>query len=259
MVAVGIAVVVIGDRSNGATDWGGAAAGGPLAGVAVEDSLAAGVLDAQTIELAGGQTVRLIGVEAPEANECYGPEALARTHELLPPGTPVKLEYDVERRDEDRRTLAYVYRLEDGLFVNLALARDGFAREWIAVPNLAHVADLVAAVAEAESQGLGLWGACQGAGGTRPAAAAGGPVAAGGAATAPAPAGAPAGTDGAARATSSDGCHPSYAGACVPVDVPDVDCAGAGDGPAFVSGALGVVGPDVYQLDPDLDGIACDR
>jgi hypothetical protein len=60
----------------------------------------------------------------------------------------------------------------------------------------------------------------------------------------------------AARAAN---CHPSYAGACVPV-APDVDCAGgSGNGPAYVSAkGFRVIGPDVYDLDRDGDGIACE-
>lgn len=54
-------------------------------------------------------------------------------------------------------------------------------------------------------------------------------------------------------------CHPSYEGACVPF-ASDVDCAGgSGNGPAYVAGPVRVVGPDVYDLDRDGDGIACDR
>lgn len=53
-------------------------------------------------------------------------------------------------------------------------------------------------------------------------------------------------------------CHGSYAGVCVPI-ASDVDCAGgSGDGPAYVRGPLQVVGNDVYDLDRDGDGIACD-
>ncbi|MFV2085501.1 G5 domain-containing protein [Micromonospora sp. LOL_021] len=53
-------------------------------------------------------------------------------------------------------------------------------------------------------------------------------------------------------------CHPSYTGACVPF-VSDVDCAGgSGNGPAYVSGPVRVVGQDVYGLDRDGDGVACE-
>jgi len=53
-------------------------------------------------------------------------------------------------------------------------------------------------------------------------------------------------------------CHPSY-DPCVPV-ASDVDCAGGnGDGPVYVDGPIKVVGPDVYGLDRDHDGVACDK
>lgn len=57
----------------------------------------------------------------------------------------------------------------------------------------------------------------------------------------------------------SQECHPSYALVCVPV-ASDVDCASAsGNGPAYVQGPVEVVGPDVYDLDRDGDGIACEN
>ncbi|MGC5053516.1 G5 domain-containing protein [Micromonospora sp. DT48] len=54
-------------------------------------------------------------------------------------------------------------------------------------------------------------------------------------------------------------CDPNYAGACVPI-ASDVDCAGgSGNGPAYVSGPVRVIGSDIYDLDRDGDGIGCDR
>ncbi|WP_238013027.1 hypothetical protein KZZ52_07290 [Dactylosporangium sp. AC04546] len=55
----------------------------------------------------------------------------------------------------------------------------------------------------------------------------------------------------------ANNCHPSYS-PCVPV-ASDVDCAGgSGDGPVYVTGPIRVIGPDVYRLDADKDGIACE-
>jgi hypothetical protein len=52
-------------------------------------------------------------------------------------------------------------------------------------------------------------------------------------------------------------CDPNYSG-CVPI-ASDVDCAGgSGNGPAYVSGQVDVVGSDIYDLDRDGDGVACD-
>lgn len=53
-------------------------------------------------------------------------------------------------------------------------------------------------------------------------------------------------------------CDPNYSGACVPI-ASDVDCAGgSGNGPAYLRGTARVVGTDVYDLDRDGDGVACD-
>ncbi|MDG4807997.1 G5 domain-containing protein [Micromonospora sp. WMMD1120] len=52
-------------------------------------------------------------------------------------------------------------------------------------------------------------------------------------------------------------CDPNYSG-CVPV-ASDVDCAGgSGNGPAYVSGVVKVIGTDIYDLDRDNDGYGCD-
>lgn len=55
----------------------------------------------------------------------------------------------------------------------------------------------------------------------------------------------------------SSKCDPNYSG-CVPI-ASDVDCAGgSGNGPAYVSGPIRVIGNDIYDLDRDGDGTACD-
>jgi resuscitation-promoting factor RpfB len=57
---------------------------------------------------------------------------------------------------------------------------------------------------------------------------------------------------------AASSCDGNYTGACEPV-ASDVDCGGgSGDGPAYVDGPVEVVGTDVYDLDNDGDGVACD-
>ncbi|OZV83357.1 hypothetical protein CA850_06260 [Micromonospora echinospora] len=52
-------------------------------------------------------------------------------------------------------------------------------------------------------------------------------------------------------------CDPNYSG-CVPM-ASDVDCAGGGgNGPAYVTGPVRVIGSDIYDLDRDNDGYGCD-
>jgi len=60
------------------------------------------------------------------------------------------------------------------------------------------------------------------------------------------------------KAVGGGNCDPNYSGACVPI-ASDVDCAGgSGNGPAYVEGPVTVIGDDIYDLDRDGDGIACD-
>ncbi len=59
-------------------------------------------------------------------------------------------------------------------------------------------------------------------------------------------------------APANSGCDPNYADACVPISS-DVDCAGgSGNGPAYFDGVARVVGADIYDLDRDGDGYACE-
>lgn len=52
-------------------------------------------------------------------------------------------------------------------------------------------------------------------------------------------------------------CDPNYSG-CVPIDT-DVDCEGGnGNGPSYVSGPVEVIGTDIYDLDSNGDGFACE-
>lgn len=61
-----------------------------------------------------------------------------------------------------------------------------------------------------------------------------------------------------APGANGGGCHSSYTGACLDPNASDYDCAGgSGDGPKY-TGTVQVVGPDVFGLDGDGDGIGCE-
>jgi len=130
-----------------------------------QDTTVSRVIDGDTIEVAGGVRVRLIGIDAPEISggACFGTEAAAEARTLLPMAQRVRLVYDVERLDGYGRTLAYVYSLPDGRFVNLILARDGFAVQATFPPNVVNVEAIGAAAADARIARRGLWSACPGA------------------------------------------------------------------------------------------------
>lgn len=126
------------------------------------------VIDGDTIELRIGrsnETVRLLGIDTPETVhpskpvECFGPEATARTKELLPRGTRVRIERDTEARDHFGRLLLYVY-LGD-LMINEVLLDEGFARPLSITPNTTHAERFERTSGEARASSAGLWGACR--------------------------------------------------------------------------------------------------
>jgi micrococcal nuclease len=130
---------------------------------AAEDARVARVVDGDTIELAGGERVRLVQIDAPETqeDECYAPESSAALESLLPPDAAIRLEADPRLDDVDRfgRLLRYVHR--DDVNVNLELVRRGAASVWFFEGDRGRYADeLLAAAQAAVEGGLGLWGAC---------------------------------------------------------------------------------------------------
>jgi len=72
----------------------------------------------------------------------------------------VRLVRDAEARDRYGRTLAYVYRRTDGLFVNAELVRRGYAKPMTIPPNVAHARELRGLAASARRDGRGLWSRC---------------------------------------------------------------------------------------------------
>jgi micrococcal nuclease len=127
------------------------------------------VIDGDTIRVRLGsktETVRLIGVNTPETKapnttvECFGPEASARTSDLLGDDTVVRLERDQATRDRYGRLLAYVYRVSDGLFVNLSLVADGYGRAMPFDDTPTFHSQFAEAELTARTARLGLWGAC---------------------------------------------------------------------------------------------------
>ena len=125
------------------------------------------LVDGDTLWVSGVK-VRLIGMDTPETHrpgtpvQCFGQAASRRMAALLPVGTRVRLVYDLGRLDRYGRTLAYVYRVADGLFVNAQLVREGYAKALTIPPDTAHHSEFEALEAQARRAGLGRWSACLG-------------------------------------------------------------------------------------------------
>ncbi|MFN2506721.1 MAG: thermonuclease family protein [Acidimicrobiales bacterium] len=128
-----------------------------------EDKTVKAVIDGDSFELTDGTKIRLIGIDAPdiETTDCFSAEATTHLRELLTDRPNVRLVYDTSRTDRLERTLAYAYRLPDGLFVNVAMARDGYATQLTTAPNTTHADQIGAAVADARTAARGLWQNCQ--------------------------------------------------------------------------------------------------
>ncbi len=129
------------------------------------------VVDGDTVELSIGEVTeraRLLGIDAPESvspkvpDQCFGAEASQALHDLLPPGSEVRIERDAEARDRYGRLLLYLYRADDGLFVNQWMLETGLADAMAFEPNTTFAVPFEAARSQAEADGTGLWGRCDG-------------------------------------------------------------------------------------------------
>jgi micrococcal nuclease len=129
------------------------------AGVSPADSLCvlARVTDGDTVVCEGGRRVRLLLIDTPEMDQGpYGRHARQHLISLVPPRSILRMEFDVQREDRYRRTLAYLYA-EDGRMINEELARAGYALVSVYPPNVKHLERIRAAVEAARAARAGLW------------------------------------------------------------------------------------------------------
>ncbi len=127
------------------------------------------VIDGDTVVVnfsGRNETIRLLGIDTPETVapdrpvECYGPEASEALKALLPASTEVDVVIDAEPRDRYRRLLAYVYRRDDGMFINAELLSGGAARTLSYDPNTTFKSRFAQLESSARTRMVGLWGAC---------------------------------------------------------------------------------------------------
>lgn len=121
------------------------------------------VYDGDTVRLAGGDDLRLVGIDTPELGRDGAPDepfavaardALVRL--LATHDDRLGLHLAEERRDRYGRLLAHAY-LPDGRSVARALLERGLALRVTVPPNTRHHRCYAAAEAEAREAGRGLW------------------------------------------------------------------------------------------------------
>jgi micrococcal nuclease len=121
------------------------------------------------------EKVRLIGIDTPESkrNERaelqaersnrdlktiieFGKRAKDTLKGLLPKGTELRIEYDVQKRDKYGRLLAYVYR-GDNVMINEEMVLRGYAQLLTIPPNVRYVERFKRALAKSKKEQRGLW------------------------------------------------------------------------------------------------------
>lgn len=126
---------------------------------AYERTRVVSVPDGDTLDLADGRRIRLLGIDAPEKSRCQAQEARAKLVELAQ-GKHVRLKEIV--RDDFGRQLANVL-MTGGQLVQYELVSAGFARNESSVSNPYHQV-LTEAQEVAKAGKLGVWSdACRGA------------------------------------------------------------------------------------------------
>lgn len=123
------------------------------------------VVDGDTIELDNGQIVRYIGIDTPEVRKrqngswVYAPEPYAEKakdyNRQLVEGKPVRLEFDVQKKDKYDRLLAYCF--VDDVFVNAKMLEEGYAFLYTISPNVKYVDLLVEKQRDARQNSRGIW------------------------------------------------------------------------------------------------------
>ena len=114
------------------------------------------VTDGDSIVCAHMGRVRLLGIDAPELSQKpFGKQSQGALAAMIPVGSTVQLEQDVQPQDRNGRLLAYVWL--NGRLVNWEMVRAGWVVTLTYAPNVQYVDALRKAAKEAEKEELGLW------------------------------------------------------------------------------------------------------
>jgi len=125
-----------------------------LAKLQPETAIVSEVIDGDTVKLQNGETVRLLGINAPEKGQPYYEESTNRLKQLIE-GKEVILEKDVNDKDQYGRLLRYIFLNDEN--INVKLVREGLATAYIIPPNIKYEAELKEAENEAKNSEINIW------------------------------------------------------------------------------------------------------
>ncbi len=117
------------------------------------------VIDGDTVELAGGDRLRLLGIDTPEKGQLFYDSATIFLESLVL-GKKSRIEYADKRRDRYGRLLGFVY-IEDTIFVNRRILAAGLGNLYLVKdqelsrPGFRELLDAQRIAVELEK---GLWG-----------------------------------------------------------------------------------------------------
>jgi micrococcal nuclease len=161
---IGVGLVALQEATTDPTPVLGSIVPGPEIDTPTE-GVVASVTDGDTLRLRGGRRVRLLQIDAPEHDECYGRSAANALRRLAPVGATIALSRDpsLDERDDYGRLLRYAVAPPHS-FINVELVREGAAVPYFFRGRRGGAAGyLLDAARDARRNRRGLWGACPGA------------------------------------------------------------------------------------------------
>jgi len=122
------------------------------------------IVDGDTITINGSTRVRLLGIDAPETDECYFSESKEALSNLIE-GEYVRLEKDISGIDNFGRLLRYIFLPQgdamDDIFVDNYMTKQGFADISEVSQNKRYRDILISGRNEAVTMNRGMWSACE--------------------------------------------------------------------------------------------------
>lgn len=127
------------------------------------------VIDGDTLVLASGYHLRLIGIDTPEVREkkagkfVYNPQPYALAAKKFVEEkirkAKLRVEYDKQLKDQFGRLLGYCFiqKQNQELFLNAEILKAGLAVLYVRLPNIKYLPQLEKAQSQAERAKKGLW------------------------------------------------------------------------------------------------------